>query len=387
MKILAFLPLVLSLAPAAYAEQELTADCAARPEHQFVEALKEPDKVGRAGMVAVCLSATEARPGLVLVGGGANFPYAKPGAKTPEERGEKVFYSDVRVASAISENEKQQEQARKMHGMSVDMPRPIAYAAFVPTDRGMLIAGGCNADGHTAKVSRVDMVDDELRVEALPDLPRTLAYPAFAVVGNKVYVMGGQEKADSTTCLNSCFMLNLADINAGWRELAPMPGARMLAAAGVVDGVIYVMGGCSLAPDAEGNGQRTYLKDVLCYDPGSDTWAKVGAEMPETNVGMATPLPSLGAKLYVVGGDPGNYYRASLAGNAPAEHPGQSRDVYSFTPATGEWKKLGELPIGVATFPVVPFPSRNALQTFSGETHPGIRTPMSFMIKLNAVQP
>ena len=76
MKILAFLPLVLSLAPAAYAEQELTADCTARPEHQFVEALKEPDKVGRAGMVAVCLPATEARPGLVLVGGGANFPYA-----------------------------------------------------------------------------------------------------------------------------------------------------------------------------------------------------------------------------------------------------------------------------------------------------------------------
>ena len=333
-------------------------------------------------MVAVYLPQTEERPGLVLVGGGANFPYAKPGAKTPEERGEKVFYSDVRVASIITVGSEHFDKTEKSYDLSVELPRPIAYAAFVPTDKGMLIAGGCNAEGHTAKVSRVDMADGELRVEALPDLPRTLAYPAFAVVGNKVYVMGGQENADSTTCLNSCYMLNLADINAGWRELAPMPGARMLAAAGVADGVIYVMGGCSLAPDAQGNGQRTYLKDVLCYDPGSDTWAKVGTEMPETNVGMANPLPSLDSTLYVVGGDPGNYYRASLAGNAPAEHPGQSRDIYSYTPATGEWKKLGELPIGVATFPVVTFPRNMQLTTFSGETHPGIRTPYVFRINI-----
>ena len=381
MKTSAFLSLVISLVSASFAEQEPIYVCGTSLERNFVETMTGPDSVGRAGMVAVLLPETEARPGLLLEGGGSNFPHAKPGAKTPEERGEKVFYSDVRVAGTIATGDNHRDKKEKVYGLSVNLPRPIAYAAFVPTDKGMLIAGGCNAEGHTAKVSRVDLVDDELRVEALPDLPRTLAYPAFAVVGNKVYVMGGQEKADSTTCLNSCFMLDLADINAGWQELAPMPGARMLAAAGVVDGVIYVMGGCSLAPDAKGNGQRTYLKDVLCYDPGSNTWAKVGTEMPETNVGMANPLPSVDSKLYVVGGDPGNYYRASLAGNAPAEHPGQSRDVYSYTPATGEWKKLGELPIGVATFPIVPI-SPYVFETISGETHPGIRTPYYFLIDI-----
>ena len=382
MKPFAFLSLVLPLVSALLAGQTLSAFCGTCRERSFVEKFTGSDSVGRAGMVAVYLPQTEARPGLVLVGGGANFPHAKPGAKTPEERGEKVFYSDVCIASTITQGEKHLAMAGKVGSLTVNLPRPIAYAAFVPTDKGMLIAGGCNAEGHTAKVSRVDLVDGELRVEALPDLPRTLAYPAFAVVGNKVYVMGGQEKADSTTCLNSCFMLNLADTNAGWREMAPMPGARMLAAAGAVDGVIYVMGGCSLAPDAQGNGQRTYLKDVLCYDPSSDTWAKVDTEMPKTNVGMANPLPVLNSKLYIVGGDPGNYYRASLAGNAPAEHPGQSRDVYSYTPATGEWKKLGELPIGVATFPVVLI-APHLLKTFSGETHPGIRTPYHFLIDIN----
>ena len=321
------------------------------------------DATGRAGMAAVVLPADAAHPKAPRVwGGGANFPHAKPGAQTPEERGEKVFYSDVegRVDAQTPP-------------ASGQLTRPIGYAAFVPTDKGMLVAGGCNAEGHTAKVNRVDWVDGELRVEALPDLPRSVAYPAFAIVGQRVYVLGGQENADSTTCLNTCFMLNLADVNAGWQEVAPMPGARMLAAAGVLDGVIYVMGGCSLAPDAQGNGQRTYLRDVLCYDPDSDIWAKVATEMPDTNVGMANPLPVLNGKLYVVGGDPGHFYRASLAGQAPAVHPGQSKDVYSYTPATGEWKKEGELPVGVATMPAIVVDG--IIYTISGETHPGVRTP------------
>ena len=333
------------------------------------------DTVGRAGMAAVLLPADDHHPNVVLLAGGANFPHAKPGAKTPEERGEKVFYSEVEALQHRGHGQPKPQR------VVADLPRPVAYAAFAPTKRGMLVAGGCNAEGHTAKASCVDFVENELRMLTLPDLPRTLAYPAFAVVDNKVYVMGGQERADSTTCLNSCYMLDLNDTNAGWKEMSPMPSARMLAAAGVVDGVVYVMGGCSLAPDAQGNAQRTYLKDVLCYDPGSNTWAKVGTEMPETNVGMANPLPVIGDKLYVVGGDPGNYYRASLEGNAPAEHPGQSKAVYSYTPSTGEWKLVGELPIGVATMPAVVMGS--VICTISGETHPGVRTPLIIPIKMN----
>lgn len=326
------------------------------------------DSVGRAGMAAVVLPANENHSSpVVMLAGGANFPHAKPGAKTAEERGEKVFYGDVTVLVGPLAEEPVTTGA---------LPRAVGYAAFLPTDKGMLVAGGCNTEGHTAKVSRVEMFDRELRAEALPDLPRTLAYPAFAKVGSKVYVMGGQEKADSTTCLNSCYVLDISDINAGWKEVAPMPGGRMLAGAGVVDGVIYVMGGCSLAPDAQGAGQRTYLKDVLCYDPGSNTWAKVATEMPETMVGMANPLPTHGDKLYVVGGDPGNYYRASLEGKAPAEHPGQSAKVYSFTPSSREWKEEGSLPQGVATMPVVQM--NGVFYTISGETHPGIRTPSIF---------
>ena len=324
-------------------------------------------------MIAVLLAPNDhhATP-VTLLAGGANFPNAKPGARSAEERGEKVFYAEVAVMPHVL-NAAPQGEAIKPLTVS-KLPRPLAYAAFVGTPNGMVVAGGCNAEGHTAQVTRMELFGSELRAEALPDLPRTVAYPAFALVNNELYVMGGQEKPDSTTCLNSCFVLNLADVSAGWREISPMPGGRMLAAAGVVNGVIYVVGGCSLHAGADGQAERTYLNDVLCYDPGSNSWARVPGEMPEPLVGMANPLPMYDGKLFVVGGDPGVYYRASLAGQQPAEHPGQSRNIYSFTPSGGEWRKEGELSRGIATFPAVL--ADGIIYTVSGETHPGVRTPV-----------
>lgn len=330
------------------------------------------DSVGRAGMIAALLKPNDRHTvPVVVLAGGANFPYAVQNAQTAAERGEKVFYDEVSVLPYVVTNDASAPTSPITKGT---LQTPLGYAAFAATDRGLVVAGGCNAKGHESKVSRLELYGSDLRAEVLPDLPRTVAYPAFALVGNKFYVIGGQEKPDSVTCLSSCFVLDLHDVSAGWKELAPMPSGRMLAAAGVVNGVIYVMGGCSLAPNDKGEGERTYLNEVLCYDPGSNSWARVSAEMPETLVGMANPLPVCNGKIYVVGGDPGNYYRASLAGQQPAAHPGQSRAVYSFTPSTNEWVKEGEIRQGVATLPAVV--ADGVIYTISGETHPGVRTPL-----------
>lgn len=331
------------------------------------------DSVGRAGMVAVLLEPNDhhSTP-VVLLAGGANFPHAKPNAQSAAERGEKVFYSDIAVLPHGITSAGESAAVKPL--TTASLPTPVGYAAFAATDRGMVVAGGCNAGGHISTVTRTELFGSELRVEALPALPRTVAYPAFALVDNKFYVIGGQENADSTTCLSSCFSLDLTDVSSGWKELAPMPSGRMLAAAGVVNGVIYVMGGCSLSPNDKGEAERTYLSDVLCYDPGSNSWGRVAGEMPESLVGMANPLPVRAGKLYIVGGDPGVYYRASLAGLQPAQHPGQSKAVYSFTPATGQWVKEGELRQGVATLPAVQ--ADGVIYTISGETHPGVRTPV-----------
>ena len=341
------------------------------------EELKVPDEHGLAGMAAVALEATAERPSpIIVMTGGANFPNAIENAKTPEERGAKVFSTDVSVMPVPGGSEDGKYIVKKVGSM----PYPVGYAAFAPSDKGMVVAGGCNATGHLADVTRVNVVGTQVSTEALPALPVSVAYPAFAVAGNKLYVFGGQEKADSTTCLNRSFVMNLADPAAGWQEVAPMPGeGRMLAGAGTLDGKIYVAGGCSLHPDAKGQAERTYLDSVVCYDPATNAWTTDLPAMPETIVGAANPLPVMENALYVVCGDPGEYYRASLAGNAPEEHPGQNMTIYSYTPSTGVWSKVGAKGIGVATCPAIA--RGNAIVVISGETHPGVRTPVVSIIE------
>lgn len=358
-----------SLIVAALASSLISAWAAVEPADAD---LRVPDKIGLAGMAAVALEPTAERPmPLIVMTGGANFPFAIPGAKTPAERGEKMFHADVAVMFTPGTCDVCESRPMK----AGRMPYPIGYAAFAASEKGMVVAGGCNANGHIAAVTRVNIVASQVRTEALPDLPVTLAYPAFAEVDGKLYLFGGQEKPDSTTCLNRSFVLDLEDTDSGWKELSPMPGeGRMLAGAGAVDGKIYIAGGCSLHPDAKGQAERTYLKSVLCYNPATNTWEVDLPDMPETIVGAANPLPAIGGSLYVVCGDPGNFYRASLVGKAPAEHPGQNKTVYSFTPATGEWCKEGVNSIGVATCPAVA--TDNSIIVISGETHPGVRTPI-----------
>lgn len=360
---------------AAVAALPLSAQCrnckwhANRPYEAVAKPLAESprisDSVGRAGMVA---STVRTADGVrILAIGGANFPNAKPGAKTPAERGAKVFYDEILNINPMDGS----------CSVLAKLPYPIGYAAHTTQgDGSMVIAGGCNMGGHVATVTRIAA---DGSCEELPPLPVTTAYPAFVQRYSQLYVFGGQEKSDSVTCLNRCFVLDLVNPAAGWKELAPMPGeGRMLAAAGTFagswdDGRIYVAGGCSLHPDAKGAAERTYLKSVLCYQPATNTWSAV-ADMPETIVAPATPMPSSKGELLLLCGDPGNYYRASLAGKAPAEHPGQNTTIYSFCPHSGTWRVAGQNSIGIATAPAVKV--LNTVFIISGETHPGVRTPI-----------
>lgn len=324
------------------------------------------DAVGRAGMVAT------AADGKILMAGGANFPDAKKGAKTPEERGAKKFYGDVTLFDIAT-------------GTSTsvgELPYTVGYAAHTTNGAdSVVIAGGCNEGGHVATTLQVSVQDGKLVTTELSPLPISCAYAAYVQVDSKLYVFGGQESASSTTALGKAYVLDTANPAAGWTSLADMPDARMLAVAGCWNGKIYVAGGCSLAPDEKGAVQRTYLKSTLCYDPSTGAWSQV-ADMRETLVAPAGPMYAGKQGLYLLGGDPGNYYRKQLAGElrADEEHPGQSRKIYRYTPEADTWEKAGELTIGIATVPAVQV--GDSIYAVSGETKPGVRTPYISEVKL-----
>ncbi len=339
------------------------------------ECAKVPDKIGFAGMAAGMIPARGPSSEYILFVGGANFPDAKPNAKTAEERGAKVFHKQVGMMSIPAECK---DCALPPFWIG-NLPYGIGYCAFITTNKALVLAGGCNETGHLNKVCQMWVEGGQLQVEALPDLPITLAYPAFAKLGSKFYVFGGQEKDTDTTCTGASFVLDLDETAKGWQKLPDMPAPRMLAGAAVHKDYIYIMGGCSLAPDNKGAAERTYLKDVLIFDPTTESWGvdKVPA-MPETMVASPNPLPVVDGKAYVLGGDPGNYYRASIAGNPPADHPGQSNTVYTYSFAERSWDTAGTTTLGVATAPTVQTGTKSpsSIMIISGETHPGVRTPV-----------
>lgn len=77
-----------------------------------------------------------------------------------------------------------------------------------------------------------------------------------------------------------------------WTTKAPMPTARFDLGVGVINGILYAVGGRTLSP-------REYLSTVEAYDPASNTWT-VKAPMPTARDGFA--VGEVNGILYAVGG-------------------------------------------------------------------------------------
>ena len=94
--------------------------------------------------------------------------------------------------------------------------------------------------------------------------------------------------------LVSCSMLS-AQLAGTWATKTPMPTARVELSTGVVNGVVYAVGG----RPADGG----FTATVEAYDPASDTWA-IKASMPTARAGLGASV--VNSILYAVGGGSNN---------------------------------------------------------------------------------
>jgi N-acetylneuraminic acid mutarotase len=109
-----------------------------------------------------------------------------------------------------------------------------------------------------------------------------------------------------------------------WRTIPPVPGpGRLASTAQVVDGLIYVIGGYTVAEDG---GERS-LPDVAIYDPETDSWGR-GADIP---------VPTDDAVSGVLGGD-----RIVLVSGW--HDTGNIRDVQIYHPASDRWSSGTPIP-------------------------------------------
>lgn len=313
-----------------------------------------PDSIGVAGPFAGVVDDQ------LVVAGGANFP-----AGPPWEQGQKIWYRSAFILD---------RESSKWRRIDDLLPRPLGYGGAVTIPSGLLCLGGSNEEGHFADVFLIQGVKDKLEVHSFPPLPRPVAHPAVALLGDTIYVAGGLEHPEATSPLASFWKFDLRRESGErrWEELEPWPGPpRFLATAGAMNGEFYLFGGVDLAENADGTTSRRYLKDAYRYVP-QEGWQPI-ADMPYPLAASPAPAIATGqSELVLLGGDTGEH---TLQVNQLREnHPGFDRRILAYHPITNTWAARGNRP-GPASVTTSAVLWHKQFVVPSGEVQPGIRTP------------
>ncbi len=247
------------------------------------------------------------------------------------------------------------------------LPHPLAYGGMASVAKGMVLAGGSDGKQNYATVFLLTRSDDGLAVQNLPDLPQPCAMTAAAVLGETVYVAGGQTAPDSTTAMHTFWSLDTSKDGGAWEELEPWPGpARILPVVAAQEGSVYVISGADLSAGPDGAMKRTYLNDGYRFTPGQG-WKPIS---PAPKPLVAAESVAFGpSSVLVFSGDDGSLVdrNAELGDN----HPGFPSDVWSYNTVTDTWAKVSEMPKAVVTTGAVTWQDRIVIT--GGEDRPGHR--------------
>ena len=138
-----------------------------------------------------------------------------------------------------------------------------------------------------------------------PSLPQARAEGVVASIGEKIYFIGGRvptsaeakhisEHADTSRA-------EALDLRSGrWTRIADAPSARNSAAGAVIGNKLYVVGGRQMVAQADGRSRPVNVATLEVYDPATDRW-ETRAPMPLAQGGLAAAAHD--GKLYVFGGE------------------------------------------------------------------------------------
>lgn len=161
--------------------------------------------------------------------------------------------------------------------------------------------------------------------KTLADIPRRMGAGLAVPFDGKIYVMAGTDSGQ----YHSVALAHQYDpATDSWKAVASMQNPREHTKGVVVDSLIYVIGGHSVPT---GSTTRFNQANVEAYSPKSDKWYQKGT-MPAGAARGGIGLANLGGKVYVFGGEGADFSLFSR--------------VDQFDPATGQWAKVNDFPVG-----------------------------------------
>lgn len=328
-----------------------------------------PDALGFAGPfvgvhnIDVAGQATTGQ--VLLVAGGANFP-------TPVWETEKVWHDRVFVATQDGETLRWIEAGT--------LPRKIAYGAAVSTSSGVVCIGGSDSQQTFADcfLLRWNPVSKQIETIEYPPLPKPCAFGAATIIGDVIYVSGGQTDATLASAMNQLWSLDLSQKDAGesfrWETLPECPGPTRalnltLSQHNGFENCVYVISGRRQpADDVE------FLSDVWEFSPAKQSWRK-RSDAPRC-VMAGTGIRFGQSHLFVLGGDDGALF--GRADELQDDHPGFIKQALAYHTITDTWTSAGPTPANQVTTIAVEFDG--AIVVASGEVRPRVRTPAVYRV-------
>jgi N-acetylneuraminic acid mutarotase len=270
------------------------------------------------------------------------------------------------------------------------LPTKVGHFASAANEDAIYLAGGVNESGCLREVWRITARGDDFEFTRLADLPHPVGYAAAEIVGGRLYVVGGITAPDSKSVSTETLSLAIEPIDtaAKWQrhDDLPGPGVHVAAAAKFGDD-LYVLGGIGF----DNGGTPRPAKSVYCLDTLSGTWEQL-ADLPAPRVGPASPCPVIDGKIFVIGG------YATVFPGPPREHPGFAAETLLYDLTQNACRTGPPLPISPVTnrdspgdagpAPMIAAPSsiwQDQIVVVGGEVRASVRTPSVLALPLNAV--
>lgn len=168
---------------------------------------------------------------------------------------------------------------KRWNQISETFPNARSYGVSLTVPEGILCIGGNDGLKVFSDVTLVRQNGAELDFQAYPSLPQPLTNMGGALIGRKVYIVGGQNALSEYESLNSVYYLDLDKITNGWKKIADIPGKPRIFPVVVSqnDGneyALYVFSGRYVSSKAP----LKVLTDGYKYTPSLNSWIRLDTD-------------------------------------------------------------------------------------------------------------
>lgn len=315
----------------------------------------------------------------LVVAGGCNFPEAgKP----------KKYYAGVYAA--------RMDRAALQWRLVGFLPEAAAYGATVASGDSLLFIGGNNTEHALAAVYsvRLNSAGTDVSINRLADLPATADNMAVALVGNDVFVVGGNQNGEPSNAVLR-YKLGANSVNQATNSTSAVdlriPGApRVQPVAAAYNNRLYVWGGFY----ADGEQSKVHT-DGYVYDVNAKEWGALSAPCSADGEEMTLSggiAWADGNRLYATGGVNRTIFLDAISGRyecvkkddylkQPIDWYKFSGNLYVFDAVAGQWLTTTFANQALARAGAQVVPTTLGVYYIGGELKPALRTPEIVIIE------